>query len=614
MSDPAPKAIFLSYARDDAASARRIAEALRSTGLEVWFDENELRGGDTWDAKIRKQIDECALFVAVISKNTEERAKGYFRLEWKLAVDQTHLLAEGVPFIAPVVIDDTRENGASVPAEFLRVQWTRLPGALPTPQFVEQVKRLLDAPKKSAATTRSADASVSSASARGGIPPWVWAAVVVVIGGGVMFFVQRPSVKEPMSPAASAKSAAAPASEARQLVAKARALYEPWDLAAPEDFALADQLLKKATDLDPSDGDAWAAYALLSCGEIVMSLDNSDERMAAARIQGERAVKLAPDSNAARFAHAFSLRFNRQTQDECLRLLREEAARQPTNRMVVRTLGTTLRAFGETEQALLYLDKAAAIPGNDPVTQYNRAQALRSLGRTVESEAALDEALAIMPSYRAALIGKITYLLNVHDDLAAARSRLEKAPPAYFATDAGAALAARIALYSRDGGKCIEALQPIRDYISAGIGFSGPKAYLTGMAQRLMGNEDAAKTDWRAALRVVEQRLVSRPNDYDLLWWRAALLGLLDRGADMEPLLREIRQRVDVGERNAYDNDAAEILLCAGKLDEAIASLEALHASHRLNGRSSLRYDPLWDPIRSNPRFEALFKKPEPRK
>ena len=41
MPDPAPKAIFLSYARDDAAAARRIAEALRSSGLEVWFDENE---------------------------------------------------------------------------------------------------------------------------------------------------------------------------------------------------------------------------------------------------------------------------------------------------------------------------------------------------------------------------------------------------------------------------------------------------------------------------------------------------------------------------------------------------------------------------------------------
>src|SRR5437762_3378695 len=112
-----PKALFLSYARDDAQAARRIAEALRAAGLEVWFDESELRGAEQWDAKIRSQIDACTLFVPVISTHTQERSKGYFRLEWKLAVDQTHLLAEGIPFIAPVVIDDTKESAAIVPPE-----------------------------------------------------------------------------------------------------------------------------------------------------------------------------------------------------------------------------------------------------------------------------------------------------------------------------------------------------------------------------------------------------------------------------------------------------------------------------------------------------------------
>ena len=148
MSAAENKAVFLSYARDDAAAARRIAEALRSSGLEVWFDENELRGGDAWDTKIRRQINDCTLFLAIISRNTESRAKGYFRLEWKLAVEQTHMLLEGVPYVVPVAIDDTPESAAAVPPEFLRVQWMRLPGALPTPQFVGQVLRLLDAPRR----------------------------------------------------------------------------------------------------------------------------------------------------------------------------------------------------------------------------------------------------------------------------------------------------------------------------------------------------------------------------------------------------------------------------------------------------------------------------------
>jgi len=114
-------AVFLSYAREDTAAAQRVAEALRSHGVEVWFDQSELRGGDVWDQKIRRQISECTLFLPIISGHTQERGKGYFRLEWKLAVEQTHLLAEGVPFLAPVVVDETTESGAVVPPEFLRV-------------------------------------------------------------------------------------------------------------------------------------------------------------------------------------------------------------------------------------------------------------------------------------------------------------------------------------------------------------------------------------------------------------------------------------------------------------------------------------------------------------
>ena len=38
-------AVFLSYAREDSEPARRIADALRAFGVEVWFDQSELRGG-----------------------------------------------------------------------------------------------------------------------------------------------------------------------------------------------------------------------------------------------------------------------------------------------------------------------------------------------------------------------------------------------------------------------------------------------------------------------------------------------------------------------------------------------------------------------------------------
>jgi hypothetical protein len=51
--------IFLSYSAEDAHSARRLCRALRAAELDVWFDQSELRGGDAWDASIRKQIRGC---------------------------------------------------------------------------------------------------------------------------------------------------------------------------------------------------------------------------------------------------------------------------------------------------------------------------------------------------------------------------------------------------------------------------------------------------------------------------------------------------------------------------------------------------------------------------
>src|SRR5512146_2946446 len=121
----AGQAVFLSYASQDADAARRICEALRAAGVEVWFDQSELRGGDAWDQKIRRQIKECALFLPVISVNTQARPEGYFRREWRLGVERMHDLADDHPFLVPVVIDDTPDAGARVPERFRERQWTR---------------------------------------------------------------------------------------------------------------------------------------------------------------------------------------------------------------------------------------------------------------------------------------------------------------------------------------------------------------------------------------------------------------------------------------------------------------------------------------------------------
>ena len=143
MSESGNQAIFLSYASQDADVARRICETLRAEGVEVWFDQSELVGGDAWDQKIRKQIRECTLFAAVISTNTQARLEGYFRIEWKLAAQRTHAMADEKAFLLPLVIDATKDSEAKVPEEFRAVQWTRLNGGEIPAGFAQQVRNLL---------------------------------------------------------------------------------------------------------------------------------------------------------------------------------------------------------------------------------------------------------------------------------------------------------------------------------------------------------------------------------------------------------------------------------------------------------------------------------------
>jgi TolB-like protein/tetratricopeptide (TPR) repeat protein len=159
MSTPGPPGysgtVFLSYASEDAEAAQALAHAMKSAGIDVWLDSRELRGGEAWDASIRERINDCALFLPIISVHTERRLEGYFRLEWKLAVDRSNLMADDRAFLLPVVVDSTSEIHARVPLKFRHVQWTRLiAGNIPS-AFIEHICSLLNPSLSPKEATRS---------------------------------------------------------------------------------------------------------------------------------------------------------------------------------------------------------------------------------------------------------------------------------------------------------------------------------------------------------------------------------------------------------------------------------------------------------------------------
>ena len=632
MSDPA-KTVFLSYAREDTGAVKRIAEALGAFGVEVWFDQSELRGGDTWDTKIKRQIRECTLFMPVISAQTEQRTEGYFRREWKLTVERTHDMASGLAFIVPVVIDDTRESDAAVPEEFMRYQWTRLRQGVPSPQFVEQVKRLLEAPHAVVGRGRRNPPSAAGDASPAGFggpalqpkrsaAQWAWVALgVAAIGLAVAFVAGRKS--EPTAatkPALETKAtpAAPPVSEVRKLVEKAKALQDDYALddTLRDNLTLADDLCKRAVALDPTDGEAWAVFARVSLS--LATGESGTARIEQARSYVQRALQFAPDSGEVRLAQADSLRKQGGAAlAEAEPILRDLIQRGPADKRVLRMLALVLNGAGRADEALVYYDRAAALPGGDSKALLNRASILFRKQRYAEAEAAVNESLALRATASGRIV-KINFMLQ-RGELDAAKTLLEAVPASALVDDRSAYIASKLWLWRREPEKALAVLRAApRDFL-VDMWIGGiPKATIAGTAHQLAGRPEAALAERRVALHIIDQRLVNTPNDGNLLLQRASLLAALGEKSEASRVFKLFEQ-LNAGDSSYFpedqDWDAAAFLVALGELEVAMAKLESYASRKPLDPWANpslratpLRLDPHWDPLRGNPRFNVLIK------
>ena len=141
-----PGGIFISYAAEDVGAVRRLKAALDAQHLPSWFDKDDLKAGDPYNHKIERCVEECRLFMPIISNNTERRLEGYFRREWRLASKRSWGMHSSRAFIVPVVVGDRIDEAhANVPDEFVDAQWTHLPGGVITTEFSDRLRQLLRA-------------------------------------------------------------------------------------------------------------------------------------------------------------------------------------------------------------------------------------------------------------------------------------------------------------------------------------------------------------------------------------------------------------------------------------------------------------------------------------
>jgi len=609
VSDPG-KAVFLSYASQDAAEAKRIADALRAAGVEVWFDQNELVGGDAWDAKIRKQIAECALFVPVISANTQARLEGYFRLEWKIAAQRTHTMADERVFLLPVVLDDTRDTDAKVPVEFKAVQWTRLPGGPATGAFGERVKKILatGADVVGVSPPRAAAADPAATVRLPDRRRYAWVAVGIVFA---LIYAVRPLWREKedgkVMPKAQAGQSAA-LSEAQKLERQARALVDVEPLAVRETFRTAYQLCEKAAALSPGEAEVWATMARANVMLIGLYQEGGTERAAAARSQAEKALSLAPDSVEAGLAMAAVELELLAVDPLAVRARLEALLRQaPGDHRIPLLLAQTEDGDTVTATAFRWLAQAEAIPAGKAAAALRQAWIFWGANRLRECLEAVDRSLAAQPLSEAYHLKLM--LLKTMGETEAAQAWLKRIPSVVLREDRAAMIAYETLYFARKPEEALRVLQALpREVLEEGR-FFDVRALLAAEALLMAGKNNAAQVELRAALKVIDERLATNPRHGRLWHAKGRAQNYLGDRAGAE---RSFATAAELGGLREIELAAQAILM--GRTDDTLALIDRTLNRQLTRWPSWLHYfklHPVFDPLRANPRYQQLLARAE---
>jgi TolB-like protein/Tfp pilus assembly protein PilF len=634
MSEPTT-AVFLSYASQDATTARRICEALRAAGVEVWFDQSELVGGDAWDAKIRKQIAECALFVPVISAATQARKEGYFRLEWKLAAQRTHMMSEQIAFLLPVVIDATRDPEADVPGEFKAVQWTRLRPegyggqarigpADSLDAFCARVKKLLEGaetgstaggalhPDRVARPTESARKAPPTTGHRARWLPFAIAGALALVALAT-WQTSQPDAREPAVATAQAPTAVSPA---EALVAKARALLEDDPLRTRRNLELAEQFCLQAIALDQTSAEALAAAAWVNFLFLDENYDDTPQRRADLRRYAEAAALLAPQSVNAQLSLSGVL-IATGNRPEAVKRLTALAELHPTNFTVLRQLVWAASWRSDSNWGTTAEEGEAALErlrAHSPLGRSHADSILASRhwarGEYAAADRLVDGVFASGLPVRQSYLSRLLILAFGWGDLERAKAFIATIPEKLLLEDVFICHVATVWVRLGDYDRALATLNRTQRELLHEARIELPTAMLRGNAHAAAGRPNAALVEWRAARQVVERQLQTDPRKVAA---HENLLELLVRLGEPEAAARQFTLLMEMLHPTEGSVAWAKWFghfVRIGDIDAAVARVDRLISRDHgrwANTYNELRHEPLLAKLRKDPRVQPIL-------
>jgi TolB-like protein/Flp pilus assembly protein TadD len=372
-------------------------------------------------------------------------------------------------------------------------------------------------------------------------------------------------------------------------------------------------LFEQAIKLDPNFA---LAYAGLSIAEswIYHSTDPTASRREKARFNADEALRLQPDLPEGHLALGFSYYYG--DRDYQRALAEFEIAKQglPNNAQAYLAIGAIQRRQGEWTESTANLEKAAALDPKNVSILVNLAYSYIALRNFEAAQKILDRAVIIAPqSFEAlALRGYLAFAWK--GDLNAAEEQFSLIPAE---TDPNGVMTwARfwVLLLQRKFPEALAVVQKFPgEILITETTAPAPKSFLEGMIDSLQGDTAKAQAEFEDARATSEKLLREAPEDAARHAQHGLILAAL---GEKEEAIREGKKAVELlpESQDAFDGPRctgalAQIYAVTGKSDEAFRLID--HLLNIPNGLSllELKLDPVWDPLRKDPRFQALIDK-----